>query len=125
MFELPHTPATEESVSIQPSLFLEYGLDGTSGDDAACEVCERGMRFKSRWQFDLGAMLQIAFLFEGETAAHRSSRIEAEGMVIECKQEGDRTHLTTLSFLEPPKELRTLLGKFSPGRLTRPSPPSE
>jgi len=108
MFELPSSPA-ESQVSIRPSIFLEYGLDGTAGDDAACEVCERGMRFCARWQFEVGTLLNIAFTFEqpGE------ERVEAEGVVVECSPSGPRNYRTTLAFVDPPRGLRSQLGKVS------------
>ncbi len=96
-----------------PSIFLEYGLDGSTGEDSNCEVCERGMRFHARWQFEIGTVLQIAFSIENATP----SRIEAEGMVVECRREGRSRYLTTLAFVEPPRDLKLNLGKVS-ARLT-------
>jgi hypothetical protein len=111
MFELlPNTPPFDSADSlIRPSIFLDYGTDGASGEDAECEVCERGMRFKSQWQFDLGTVLSIAFAFEEGSP----QRVEAEGIVIECTPGGERGHLTTLAFLDLPPTLRATLGKVS------------
>ncbi len=98
---------------IGPAIFLDYGTDGTAGDDAACEVCARGMRFRSRWQFDLGAVLNITFSFQDGATA----RFEAEGLVVECQPDGNgdggRLHRTTLAFVEVPHDLRAALGKVS------------
>lgn len=95
--------------SIRPSLFLDYGADAVGGEDAACEICERGMRFKSHWQFTVGAMLHIAFSFDDGAPC----RIEAEGLVIECIATGAKENQTTLAFVDPPEELRASLGKVS------------
>ncbi len=94
---------------VRPAIFLDYGADGAAGDDASCEVCARGMRFRSRWQFEINAVLNIAFSFHDGTA----TRFEAEGIVIECCAEGKGKHLTTLAFVEVPKDLRAALGKVS------------
>ena len=110
-------PTGGGNISIRPAIFLEYGLDGTSGDDAACEICERGMRFRSRWKFDLGTMLNIAFSFEEGTPR----RVEAESIVIECAPDGEKRHLTTLAFLDPPRELRANLGKVSARLVSSPA----
>ncbi len=108
MSELPPSAAAAPAnLSIRPLIYLEYGLDGEAGEDAACEICERGMRFKSRWQFTAGTMLGIAFLLDQEPPC----RVEAEGMVIECARQGDRRFLTTLAFFEIPQELRAVLAR--------------
>lgn len=94
---------------IRPSLFLDYGADAVAGEDAACEVCERGMRFRSHWQFAPGAVLHIAFAFDdGERR-----RVEVEGIVVECTAISPREHQSTLAFVEMPEELRACLGKVS------------
>lgn len=117
MFELlPNTPPFDNADSlVRPSIFLDYGVDGTCGEDAACEVCERGMRFKSRWQFSLGTVLSIAFAFDEGSP----QRVEAEGIVIESTTAGEREYLTTLAFVDIPPALRTTLGKVSTRLETR------
>ena len=94
---------------IRPAIFLDYGLDAVDADDAACEICERGMRFKAQWQFTLGTMLHIAFALGDD----ESSRIQVEAMVIDCAATERKAYQTTLSFLEIPQELRESLGKVS------------
>ena len=97
------------SHSIRPTIFLDYGADAIDAADAACEICERGMRFSSQWQFTLDTVLHIAFAFDDGAPC----RIEAEGLVIECIATGKREHQTTLAFVETPPELRAALGKVS------------
>ena len=116
MSESPQFDADDASNSdgarhrlIRPAIFLDYGADSASGEDASCEVCSRGMRFRSRWKFELSAVLNIAFSFHEKTA----NRFEAEGIVIECCPEGEGLHRTTLAFVEVPKDLRAALGKVS------------
>ena len=114
MLDLPSN--TNVPVTVQPSIFLDYGADGVAGDDAACEICERGMRFRSRWQFAQGTALSIAFSFTD--GAH--CRVEAEGAVIECTSDGECRYLTTLVFLDIPQELREALGKVGSRLVARP-----
>ena len=106
---LPNAVPAGPSVTVRPSIFLDYGVDGAASEDAVCELCERGMRFRSRWQFESGKVLSVAFSF-GEDAPRR---VEAEGVVIECTQLGCRSYLTTLAFLEVPADLRATLGEVS------------
>ena len=94
---------------LQPALFLDYGADAVDGETAACEICERGMRFRAPWRFDLGAMLNIAFALNDGDAR----RIEAEGYVVDCAKDETGTYQTTLAFLETPQQLRESLGKVS------------
>lgn len=84
-------------------------MDGVCGDDTGCEVCERGMRFYSPWRFEVGSLMRVAFAIEGSPMV----RIETEGMVAECARQEPRRYLTTLAFVEVPRELRANLGKVS------------
>jgi|GEM_PF-2238158 len=105
---MPELPLSEH-VSIQPAIYLEYGVDGVCGDDTGCEVCERGMRFYAPWRFEIGSLLRVAFAIEGSPVI----RIETEGVVAECARQEQRRYLTTLAFIEAPRELRASLGKVS------------
>ena len=104
---------------IRPCIYLDYGADAIDPADAACELCERGMRFCSPWQFTVGSLLHICFAFEEEAPC----RIEVEGCVVECLCTGDKEHLTTLAFVEMPGELRAMLGKVFPRLAFRPRSP--
>jgi len=101
---------------ILPCIFLDYGADAVDAADAACEICERGMRFCSPWQFTVGSLLHIAFAVDEGSPC----RIEVEGCVVECLATGGKDHLTTLAFVEMPPELREMLGKVSPRLAFRP-----
>ena len=114
MFELPPVGsyakmASAEPMDIRPAIFLDYGVDGASHEDTACEVCERGMRFRSRWCFEIGSMVKVAFAFDHSSL----EKVEVEGAVIECHAAQEGGYQTTLLFLELPKGLRTSLTKVS------------
>lgn len=94
---------------LQPSIYLDYGADAVSGEDAACEICERGMRFCSQWRFEVGSVLQVGFAFD-DTA---QKPLEAEGLVVDCCRTGEREYLTTLAFVELSPALRASLGQVS------------
>lgn len=84
-------------------------MDAVDAEDAACEVCERGMRFKAPWRFEIGAVLHIAFAIQDGTPC----RVEAEGLVVDCVPGREREYQTTLLFVETSQELRASLGKVS------------
>ena len=104
------------SQPFQPCIYLDYGADAVDAADAACEICERGMRFCSHWQFTVGSLLHIAFAVDEGSPC----RIELEGCVVECLATGSSAYLTTLAFVEMPPELRAMLGKVSPRLAFRP-----
>lgn len=105
----PKSVQSDAELTIHPAVFLDYGVDGAESDGAVCEVCERGMRVQSRWRFDPGTVLSIAFRF-GEDGCRR---LAVEGMVIECMRLENRDSLTTLAFLEPPDDLRAALAEVN------------
>jgi len=105
----PISDYSDAELTVRPSVFLDYGVDGAMSDNAVCEVCERGMRVQSRWQFEPGTVLSIAFRF-GEDGCRR---LAAEGLVIECMRLKNRDCLTTVAFLEAPEELRTALAEVN------------
>ena len=113
----PILPSMSESQPIRPSLYLDYGADAVDAEDAACEICERGMRFSSPWRFALGSILRIAIAFD-DGAPHR---IEADACVAECLAGEGKEYRTTLAFVETPQELRASLGKVCT-RLEVPAP---
>ena len=103
------SPPMPAPSSLHPSIYLDYGADAVSADDAACEICERGMRFSAQWHFEVGSVLQIAFAFDDDTLG----RFEAEGLVVECCRTGEKEYLSTLAFVEISQELRDSLGQVS------------
>lgn len=118
---LRSNPCTGSGRAVYPTLYLDYGVDSVSGEDAACELCSRGMRFRSRWQFEIGALLKVAFTL---TSSGAPERLEVEGMVVECSEECEGgPRLTTLAFIEPPESLQSTLGEVS-ARLFLPPPGS-
>ena len=97
------------SRNIRPSIYLDYGIDAVDAEDAACEICERGMRFTAQWRFAVGAMLNIAFSLEDG----RPRPIKVEGLVIECIRTTEKEYQTTLAFVDTPQELRASLDQVS------------
>ena len=90
-----------------PSIYLDYGADEHNCTDQGFEICERGMRFSSQWQFSLGTQLAVAFSFQDNDGKTR--RVDTEGIVVDCEQIACKCHLTTLLFLELPSLLRSAL----------------
>jgi len=92
---------------IAPSIYLDYGADEHDCSDQGFEICERGMRFSSRWQFSLGTQLAVAFSFQDDDG--KNWRVDTEGIVVDCERVACKCHLTTLLFLELPDQLRAAL----------------
>ena len=79
--------------------------DPVDAADAACEICERGMRLCTERQFVPGAVLEITFACDSW-----SDPLRAEGTVVECTPDSAGRWVTTLLFLEISRELRASLG---------------
>ena len=93
------------------ALYLDYGADAQSCGSTDLEISERGMRFPSRWHFDIGAQLSVAL-----THMHPRlglCRMTLEGIVVWCEPLAGQGYESTLLFLELPDELRPSLREFS------------
>jgi hypothetical protein len=99
------------TTSPSPALFLDYGADAQSCGRDDLEISERGMRFQSRWHFEIGTQLAVSL-------AHMHPRLglcrmTLEGIVVWCEPRGGKCFESTLLFLELPDELRPILREFS------------
>ena len=69
------------------SLVFDYGADAETCEEDAVELSERGMRLRSRWQFEIGTQLSIAVV---RTAPRMGQeRIAIEAIVVWCEQVGE------------------------------------
>lgn len=110
---LRHDPCQGDKQRVRPALYLDYGADCVSGEDAACELCSRGMRFRSTWRFEIGSLIKIA-LRHTPTGESSAERLEVEAMVVDSVPvENSAVLLTTLAFIDPPETLRSALGEVS------------
>jgi hypothetical protein len=100
------------SSSIAPSIFLDYGADRHDCVNQGFEICERGMRFNSHWQFSLGTQLAVAFAYQDSKGETR--RVTTEGIIVDCEQITCKCYVTTLLFLELPESLRAVVRSASP-----------
>lgn len=103
-------------LSGMPSIYLEYGVDEDTCGDGEFKICERGMSFKSRWRFDLGAELAISLAYhDGDS---RQRRIQAQGTVVACEPLCPKCSQITLLFVDADEELRAAIAEVS-SRLER------
>lgn len=101
-------------MKLSPSIYLEYGADESTCEDQEFEICENGMRFQTRWQFEEGTVFRVAFSsFEGRGNARC---ISAEGLVVDCEPICPRCYKVTMLFLNVSDELRAAIRDVS-GRL--------
>ena len=105
----------QESASVvqgvYPSLYLDYGADADGGREAAVEICERGMKFQSPWQFSIGTQLSVALQHLDPQSG--PTRMTIEGIVVWCVPTEGKRYESTLLFLELPDEQRDRLREFS------------
>lgn len=97
---------------ISTSIHLDYGADANECSNDGFEICERGMRFSSRWQFSLGTQLAIAFSYlDARGVAHR---VTTEGIIVDCEKIACKCHMSTLLFLDLPEPLRVIIRSANP-----------
>jgi len=105
-----------EPNGISPSIYLDYGADGHACTGEGFEICERGMRFSSRWQFTIGTQLSVAFSCQDTDG--KIQRAATEGIIVDCEQVGRGCYTTTLLFLELGEPLRTMLQPENKGKVS-------
>ena len=94
-----------------PALYLDYGADSQSCGSDDLEISERGMRFHSRWHFDIGT--QISVLLTHMDPRLGLSRMTLDGIVVWCEPLVGKSYESTLLFLELPDALKPSLREFS------------
>ncbi len=94
-----------------PSLYLDYGVDAQVCENGGVEITDRGMRFRSRWRFDIGTQIAVACVFQHPRLGPQ--RVTVEGVVVWCAPAANKSYQSTLVFLEVPDELKQSLLEFS------------
>ena len=98
------------------SIYLDYGADAKKCDISELNISERGMVFKSRWQFSMGTQLAMVFSFQDMFG--RAIKAETEGIVVDCEEvEGDG-FLHLLIFPEITPELKAAIRDIQQARLS-------
>lgn len=100
------------SPGISPSIYLDYGADEHDCSNQGFEICERGMRFNSHWQFSLGTQLAVSFAYQDDEGETR--RVTTEGIIVDCEQIACKCYTSTLLFLELPESLREVVRNANP-----------
>jgi len=92
---------------MSPSIYLDYGADEHDCTNQGFEICERGMRFNSHWQFSLGTQLAVSFTYADDRG--QTQRVTTEGIIVDCEQIACKCYTTTMLFLELPESLREVV----------------
>ena len=79
------------------SISLEDGADEAWLDGQPIDLCEGGMCFPSRWQFEPGATLGLTLEICGS-----GERAKVEAVVAGCEKLADRLWTVTVLFLGKP-----------------------
>jgi len=111
-------PSSDQSGA---SIFLDYGVDGEKCNDKEIRICERGMCFKSRWQFDLGAELAIALTYHDEN--RKLQRANLRGTIAGCEKICCCCYQITLLFVDLPERMQPVIAEIA-SRLKTDSAPA-
>jgi hypothetical protein len=82
------------------SISLEDGADEAWLNGERIDLCEGGMCFPSRWQFEPGATLGLTLEICGS-----GERAKVEAVVAGCEKVAEKLWTVTVLFLEKPCEL--------------------
>jgi hypothetical protein len=95
-------------------LVLDHGID-EQFVDSDIAVDERGMRFRSRWEFPLGTELAVSCQWHHPRLGWRQIRMEGVVVWCECQRRSTdgKAFDTAVLFLELPDDLRQSLREFS------------
>jgi len=101
------------------SIYLDYGSDAQKCPYTDLNISERGMVFKSRWQFTVGT--QLSLLFAYKDLFGRPAKTEVEAIVVDCEEapSGGFHHL--LIFPEVTPELKIAIREILQARQCGPS----
>jgi hypothetical protein len=108
------TRSVELGRDVLTSIYLDYGADAQECNFSDLNVSERGMVFKSPWQFSVGA--QLALVFSYKDLFGRSIKAEAEGLVVDSEAASGGGFLHMLIFPDISPELKTAIRDLQRGR---------
>jgi hypothetical protein len=98
---------TSSPPDVAPSIYLDYGADEHDCTNQGFEICERGMRFSSHWQFALGTQWAVSFSYPDSSG--ETQRVNTEGIIVDCQQITCKCYTTTMLFLDLPESLRKVV----------------
>ena len=104
-------PMNQPSTQSDLSIFLDYGVDGEKCEDKEIRICERGMSFKSRWQFDLGAELAIALTYHDRQQVMQ--RANLQGIIAGCEKIYACCFQITLLFVDLPEGIQPVIAEIA------------
>jgi hypothetical protein len=70
------------------AIYLDYGVDSCFGKSSDITVHERGIVFRSRWQFPLETQLAIRLCTQPEKLGESLECEEITGIVVSCERLG-------------------------------------
>lgn len=83
------------------SISLEDGADEMECDPRALEISKRGMRFSSRWAFEIGTELDLTLhSVRGNPFSGSGGKVTATALVVHSHEVSCGCHETTLLFTE-------------------------
>lgn len=92
------------------AIFLDYGADAGDCAESDFKICDRGICFKSRWQFSTGT--QLAIVVSCPQSSGPGERLDAEATVAACEPSGPGCYQVTALFVDlaesKKKELRKM-----------------
>jgi len=96
------------------SIYLDYGADAQECLGSDLNISERGMLFKSRWQFEVGTQLSLLFTYNDPFG--RPAKTEVEALVVDCEEAVPGSFHHLLIFPEVTPELKNAIREITHAR---------
>jgi hypothetical protein len=106
-----HSPHHQPHPGGGPAIYLDYGADGEECNDREIRICERGMCFRSRWQFEIGTELAIALTYHD--GGESPKRADLQGIIAACEKICRCCHEVTMVFIDLPDEMRPVIAEIA------------
>src|SRR5690349_6873692 len=96
------------------TVYLDYGTDCFFGYFGQLSLNERGIRLKSRWQFNVGMQLALRVCVEGRCPNEPRVCEEVIGLVVSCEPllDDPTWYEMVVLFLDLPLSIRQKFGRL-------------
>jgi hypothetical protein len=96
-------------------VYLDYGADSFLGYFGQLTLSETGLRFRSRWRFNLGTQLAVRLCIESRGADEPRVCEEVTGVVVSCDPLLDEPtwYEMVVLFLDLPLPIRRAFGRLA------------
>ncbi len=95
------------------SIHLDYGVDSAAFDFDDLFICQRGLRIRTRWSFDLDTELSVNFQVADAGVPGGTRLFKTQGIVADCHRDDASSYVVTVVFLEVTDDIRAAVADLA------------